>query len=269
MFAAYLHTLRESINRRMALVLIGMGILMAVILILVFKVMVLPNGQSVLFLGHHMLGPADLAVPAAMVQEVQITGGLWLFLAIFASTPLLVSMMEKGWVELTLTKGVARWRVLMGAYFGGLTLYAATLAVATIPPAVWLWFKTGVGFKELIVAILIQVFAFAALMSLAALACMTRTGAAIPIMLAILVDILSPVLAFRERGLFQVITSDFWRGIITWIYRILPKDVEIVGAAQNYIMNHKIGPWWPFWTTGVFIVAALGLTIWLLHRKSL
>jgi ABC-type transport system involved in multi-copper enzyme maturation permease subunit len=269
MFAAYLHTMRESINRRMALVLIGMGILMAVILILLFSVRPLANGQSMIFLGHHMLGPAELAVPAAMVQVVQITGGLWLFLAIFASTPLIVSMMEKGWVELTLTKGVSRWQVLLGAYFGGLTLYAATLAVATIPPAVWLWFKTGVGFQSLIVAILLQVFAFAALMALAALACMSRTGAALPIMLAVLVDILSPVLAFREHGLFQVITSDFWRGVINWIYRILPKDVEIVGAAQNYIQYHKLGPWWPFWSTGVFIVVTLGLTMWLLHRKSL
>ncbi|MFZ0820955.1 MAG: hypothetical protein WAM91_12860 [Candidatus Acidiferrales bacterium] len=269
MFAAYLHTVRESINRRMALVLIGMGILMAVILILVFKVVTLPNGQTVILLGRHMLGPAEFAVPAAMVQEVQITGGLWLFLAIFGSTPLIVSMMEKGWVELTLTKGVARWRVLLGAYFGGLTLYAATLTVATIPPAVWLYFKTGVGFQSLIVAILIQVFAFGALLSVVALACMTRTGAAVPIMLAVLVDILSPVLATREHGLFQVITSDFWRGLISWIYRVLPKDFEIVGAAQNYIQFHKLGPWWPFWSTGVFTLVTLGLTMWLLHRKSL
>ncbi len=269
MLAVYLHTIREAIHRRMALVLIGMAILMAVILMLLITIKPLSDGQSMVFLGQRMLGPAELAVPAAMVAEVQITGGLWLFLAIFASTPLLVSMMEKGWVELTLTKGVSRWQALLGAYFGGLTLYAATLAVATLPPAVWLWLKTGIGFSSLIVAILIQVFGFGALMALAALACMSRTGAALPIMLAVLVDILSPVLATRERGLFSLITSDWARGLITWVYRILPKDIEIVNAAQNYIMFHKLGPWWPFWSTGVFLVVTLGLAALLLHRKSL
>ncbi len=269
MFAAYLNTLRESVNRRMALVLIGMGVLMAVILMVLLTIKPLPNGQSMILLGHRMLGPAEIAVPAAMVAEVQITGGLWLFLAIFASTPLLVSMMEKGWVELTLTKGVSRWQVLLGAYFGGLSLYAATLAVATIPPAVWLYFKTGVGFTSIIVAILVQVYAFGALLALVALACMTRTGSAVPIMLAIVVDILSPVLASRERGLFELITSDFWRGLINWVYRILPKDFEIVSAAQTYIQFHKLGPWWPFWSTGIFTLVILAVTIWVLHRKSL
>jgi len=269
MLAAYIHTLRESVNRRMALVLIGMAILMAVLLMFLISVKPLPNGQSMILLGHKFLGPAELAVPAAMSAEVQITGGLWIFLAIFASAPLLVSMMEKGWVELTLTKGVSRWKILMGAYFGGLTLYAATLAAATLPPAIWLWLKTGIGFQSLMVSILLQVFGFAALLALVALACMTRTGAALPIMLAVLVDILSPVLANRDRGLFQVIGSDFWRGVINWTYRILPKNFEIVGAAESYIQFHSLGPSWPYWSTGVFTVVTLGLAAWLLHRKSL
>jgi ABC-type transport system involved in multi-copper enzyme maturation permease subunit len=253
----------------MALVLIGMALLFALLLFYLISIKPLPNGQSMIFLGHRMLGPAQLAVPAAMVAEVQITGGLWLLLAIFASAPLLVSTMEKGWVELTFTKGVSRWKVLLGAYFGGLTLYAATLAVATLPTAIWLWAKTGVGFRSLLVSILIQVFGFAALMALAALSCMPRSGAALPIMLPVLVWILCPFLASREQGFFTIITSTWARAIITWLYNILPKCTEIVGASERYIQFHSLGPWFPFWSTGIFIVATLGLTMYLLHRKSL
>lgn len=269
MLAAYLHSLREAVNRRMALVLIGFAILTAFLITRIIVLKPLNDGTTMVFLGRGMLGPASLAVPAVQSNEVRMTGGLWLFLSIFASTPLLVSMLEKGWVELSLTKGVARWQVLLGTYCGGLTLYAATLSVATLPTAIYLFVKTGVGFRGLLVAILLQTFAFASLLALAALAALTQTGTALPIIFSVLVDFLSPFLANRARTFFLLLTSDWSRGLVEWAYRILPKNSEIVSASENYIAHQSFGPAWPFWTTGVFIVCVLGLTIYLLHRKSL
>ena len=270
MFAAYMHSVREAVNKRMALVLIGMAVFFAVLFYFIVKVApVEPKDMSMVFLGKRALGPASLAVPSVMSAEVSITGGLWLFLAIFASVPLLVSALEKGWVELTLTKGVARWKVLLGCYLSGLTLYVVTLLVAMMPTAIWLWMKTGVGCKTLLVAILIETLGFASLMSLAVFASLTRTGASLPIMLAIFVDILSPVLANREQGIFTIVTSNWGRGILNWAYRILPKSSELVNAATGYIQFGSIKNWFPFWTTGVFTVVVLGISMWMLHRKNL
>jgi ABC-type transport system involved in multi-copper enzyme maturation permease subunit len=270
MFAAYMHSLRETINKRMALVLIGMALLFAVLFYFIISVTPLePRDMSMVFLGKRTLGPASMAVPAAMSAEISITGGLWLFLAIFASVPLLISALEKGWVELTLTKGVARWKVLMGAYFSGLTLYVATLLVAMVPTALWLWMKTGIGCKTLLVAILIEALGFASLMSLAVLASLTRTGASLPIMLAIFVDILSPVLSGREQGLFQIVTSNWGRATLNWTYKILPKPFDLVTAANNYIQYDSLKNWFPFWTTGLFTVVVLGISMWMLSRKNL
>jgi hypothetical protein len=269
MFAAYMHSVRESINKRMALVLIGMAVLFATILYLLINIAPLKDGSSMIFIGRHMLGPASLAVPAAQAQEVEITGSLWLLLSIFASVPLVVSALEKGWVELTLTKGVARWKVLLGCYFSGLTLYVATLCVAMLPIATWLWIKTGVGFKALLVAILMETLGFASLMALATWASLTRTGAALPIMLAVFMYLFTPVLANRQQLLFPLITSAWGQGIFNWAYRILPKPSEIMGAARGYIQFGSISNWFPFWTTGIFIVAMMGITMWMLHRKNL
>jgi hypothetical protein len=269
MIASYLHSVREAIHRRMALVLIGMAILVAYLIFHIITLKPMPNGDPMLFMGRLALGPASLAVPAVLAQEVKITGGLWLFLAIFASTPLLVAALEKGWVELTLTKGVPRWRVFLGAYFGGLTLYAVTLGMATLPTAIWLWAKTGVGILPLVIAIGLQVFGFAALMALAAFVCTTRTGVALPIIVAVIIDFFSPLLANRDRTFFLFFTSDWTRGIINWVYRILPKNSEIVSVSESYLQYHKLGASWPFWSTGVFIVVTLALTMWVLHRKSL
>jgi hypothetical protein len=271
MFASYLHTLRESVHRRMALVLIGMAFLVAILIIHYVPMTRSADGESWQSVGLFRSGKAQPVVLSALATEVRMTGGLWLFLAIFASVPLLISTLEKGWVELTFTKGVPRWRVLLGSYLGGLTLYGATLCVAILPPALWWGVKTGAGIKPLWGAILLQVLAFGALLALASLASLTRTGVAIPIMLAVLVDILSPFLANREQTFFLLIASDWGRGLVTWVYRILPKNFELVTMCQDYIhfnMNKPL-PLWPIWSTGAFTVATLGLTIWLLHRKSL
>jgi hypothetical protein len=269
MFAAYIHSVRESINKRMALVLVGLGILFAVILFLFITIRPLPDGTSMIFLGPHMLGPATLAVPAAQSEEVKTTGTLWLFLAIFAAVPLLVSALEKGWVELTLTKGVARWKILLGCYFSGLTLYAATLCVAMLPTAFYLWAKTGVGVKPLLIGILIETFGFASLMSLATFASLTRTGASLPIMIAVFMDILAPVLSNRKQILFSLITSSRWQAVFDWAYKILPKPSEVMSASTSYIQLGSIGGWYPIWTTGIFTVVILGITMVLLQRKNL
>jgi hypothetical protein len=269
MFAAYIHSVRESINKRMALVLIGLALLFAVVLFLKTSIAPLqPRSLSIVSLGG-ITGPASLAAPSLMAREVQITGGLWLLLAIFASVPLLVSMLEKGWVELTLTKGVARWRILLGCYFSGLTLYAATLAVAMLPTAVWIWLKTGVDCKPLLLAILIETLGFASLMAIASFATLTRTGAAIPVMLAVVVYILNPFLANRKEMLFPFVTSNWARFLLDWAYRILPKSSELVGAAMDYLRSDGVHSWFPFWTTGLFVVVTMGATMWMLHRKSL
>jgi hypothetical protein len=269
MFAAYIHSVREAINKRMALVLIGLAVLFAVLLYLIINIKPLSDGTSMIFIGRHMLGPASLAVPAAQVQEVQITGTLWMLLSIFAAVPLIVAALEKGWVELTLTKGVARWKVLLGCYFSGLTLYMATLCVAMLPIAIWLWIKTGVGFKGLLIGILIETFAFASLMALATWASLSRTGTALPIMLAVFMYIFTPILANRKEMLFQLVTSSWGQGVFNWLYRILPKPTEIMGSATNYIQFGSIKDWFPFWSTGVFIVVVMGTTMWMLHRKNL
>jgi len=269
MFAAYMHSIREAVNKRMALVLIGLAVLFALILFFFITIRTVPTGESVIFLGPHPLGPAAIAVPAAQSEEVKVTGTLWLFLAIFAAVPLLVSALEKGWVELTLTKGVARWKILLGCYFSGLTLYAATLCVAMLPTAIYLWAKTGVGIKPLLIGILIETFGFASLMSLAAFASLARTGAALPIMIAVFVDILAPFLANRQQTFFALITSDTWRGVFNWVYKILPKPSELMNASTRFIQYGSTGGWFPFWTTGIFVVVLLGMTMWLLERKSL
>ena len=150
MFAAYMHSVREAVNKRMALVLIGMAVFFAVLFYFISQ-----HGAGAArrhvdgFLGEHALGPASLAVPSAMSAGSFDHGRTMVVPGNFRVGAVDGFSVEKGWVELTLTKGVARWKVLIGCYLSGLTLYVATLLVAMMPTAIWLWMKTGVGCKGL------------------------------------------------------------------------------------------------------------------------
>jgi ABC-type transport system involved in multi-copper enzyme maturation permease subunit len=268
MLAAYLFSLRDAFNRRMALVLIGLSVVLTIVFIWITKVKYLPG--PVIFLGPRLFWAADRGVPSVLsIVMVAISGVLWTLLGILAAAPVLSSTLDKGWVELTLSKGTSRWQILLGSYFAGVTMYFTAIVVAIVPVAVELWWRTKVSSWPLGVSILLQTFSFAALLALAAFATLPRLGAVLPILLAMAVYIVSAILAQRERLLYQFITSNVWHLVLDWLYRILPKTSEISGMAASHIQGQGITSWWPIWSTGIFLVVILSLTAWLLHRKSL
>jgi len=268
MIAAYLNSLSESVNRRMGLVLLGLSAVVAVVFNWIVKLVPLKDGITMIMFGSKMLGPDKLAAPALFKTEMQFTGGLWLLLGVFAAAPLLASTLDKGWTELTLSKGTSRWQILMGRYFGGITLYFLALLITTMPLALRIWLKTGAQPAPLLMAAVIQTLGFGALMAVAALATLTQTGVAVPIMVAVVVQVASPFLAQRQQTFYQLFSSQAIRGIFDWMYRILPKCYELSDLSTYYIDNGNIANWWPVWSTAAFLVGVMGLTMWLLHRKS-
>lgn len=268
MFATYLNSLRESVNRRVALVLFGVAILVALAFNLVVHLRTLAGGATTIAIGTQTPAPSAIAVPAVLESELHATGSLWLLLAIFAAAPLLTATVEKGWLELLFSKGTSRWRIFLGRFLGGLTLYAVTLVLATWPVAARLWWKTGIGTWQISVALLIQTFSFAALLSVAALVTLPQKGVALPVVASAAILLLAPTLAKRQETYYQIFSSHFARGVVDWAYRILPKCSELEDLCASFIQSGKITSWWPVWSTGVFTLAMVGLTLWLLHRKS-
>ena len=268
MWATYVNSLQESMSRRVALVLFGVALLVAAGFNWIVHVRSQASGAFTIAVGTQPPAPAAIAVPAVLESELDATGSLWLLLSIFAATPLLAATLEKGWLELLFSKGTARWRIFTGRLLGGLTLYLVTFALVAVPVAGRLWWRTGIGTWQIGIALLIQTFSFAALLSVAALVTLPQKGVALPIIAAVAVWVLSPSLAKRQETYYQLFSSHFARGIVDWAYRILPKCSELEGLCAAFIQTGRIASWWPLWSTGVFTLAVFGVTLWLLQRKS-
>jgi hypothetical protein len=268
MFATYLNSLHESMGRRVALVLLGVAVLVAIGFGAIVHVRSMPDGRVALAVGSQSPAPPGIAVPSVLESQLRATGSLWLLLAIFAAAPLLAATLEKGWLELTFSKGTARWRIFLGRFLGGLTLYSLTFVIATFPLAAWLWWRTGVATWQIGVALLIQTFSFAALLAVAALVTLPQKGVALPIIASVAVSVLSPSLAMRREIYYRLFSSHAARGIVDWVYRVLPKCSELEDMCVSLIRSGTIASWWPLWSTAVFTLAAIGLTLWLVERKS-
>jgi len=268
MFATYMNSLCESMSRRVALVLFGVAILVAIAFNAVMHVRTAGDGAKMIFVGMQPPMPPAIGVPSVLESELRATGSLWLLLALFAATPLLTATLEKGWLELTFSKGTARWRIFLGRYLASLTLYSATFVLATLPVALRLWWTTGIGTWRMGMALLIQTFSFAALLAVAALVTLPQKGVALPLIGSVAIWVLSPSLALRQETFYRIFSSHVVRGIVDWAYRILPKCSELEDLCVSYIQRGTIASSWPVWSTGVFTLAVLGTTLWALERKS-
>ncbi|HEX4004209.1 MAG TPA: hypothetical protein VHX36_16275 [Candidatus Acidoferrales bacterium] len=268
MLASYLNALQESMGRRVALVLLGVAALVALGFSAIVHVRPTPGGGVALLVGSQPAMPAAIGVPSVLDSQLRATGSLWLLLAVFAAAPLLTATLERGWLELTFSKGTARWRIFCGRFLGGLTLYSLAFAIATFPLAAWLWWRTGIPTWQIGVALLIQTFSFMALLSVAALVTLPQKGVALPIIASVALWILSPSLAMRQETYYRLFSSHVARGIVDWFYRLLPKCSELEDICMSLIHGGGIASWWPVWSTGVFTLVTIGLTLWLLERKS-
>ena len=268
MWPTYLNSLRESMSRRVALVLFGVAILVALAFNAVVHVRTTAAGAAAIAIGTQSPAPAMVAVPEVLESELHAAGSLWLLLAVFGAAPLLTATLEKGWLELLFSKGTARWRIFTGRFLGGLTLYALTFALATWPVATRLWWRTGVTTWKISLALLIETFSFAALLSVAALTVLPQKGVALPIVASVAVWVLSPSLAKRQESYYQLFSSHFTREIVDWAYRILPKCSELEDLCVSLLHSGKIESWWPVWSTALFTLTVFCLTLRLLHRKS-
>lgn len=261
------HTLLESIHRKIGLVLLGIAALVPLAVLSLFRFETLADGSLQAVLIHERLGPAAEFVPAALGTLLQLTSGLLLFLVMFAAAPMLTTYMERGWVDLLVSKGVERWKMLLGRYGGGLGLFLVAILLMNGGVALYFWARTGYAPGRFVVSLGLLTLSFAALLALMAVMAMLQASTAILIVVGFMQLILSSLLANREQ-LYRVISAGWAQWIIEWLYRLLPKNSELHSEAASYLQNGSMESWWAAGTTLAFVGAALGLAYWLFHRKS-
>jgi len=193
---------------------------------------------------------------------------LGLLLAIFSSSSFIPVMLEKGNIDLLLSKPISRSQLLLGKYFGGILV--VFLNITVLIAGIWLilLLKFSIASFSLLFAIITITFSFAVLYSIIVFSGILSGNSILGMMLSYLIFlIISPILASRNIW-FQLFESDIVKKVISFFYYILPKTSEINSMTNTLVLNKPITDYQPVYSSFIFLVLMIALSIYIFEKKD-
>ncbi len=196
------------------------------------------------------------------------------FLSVFATAHLVPRLVEKGTVDLWLSRPIGRVPLLLSRYLGGLLLSAAN--VAYLFGAIWLivvW-KTKVVHPRFLLAGAIVLFAVAVLLAFSFLVGVATSSTAVSIMGTYALFFLSAILVAHGK-LAALVDANWKANVIHGLYWAFPKLAELGQAVVALVAGPSghghLNPPPPlalYGTSALFALACLALASLLFRRKD-
>lgn len=263
-------TLKEAMARKVFLFFIGISLLAIIITGLIFSVV---DAQSIIAGIENKTGNDFLVRNIVSTLEIMIISplaGLGLLLAIFSSSSFVPNMLEKGNIDLLLSKPVSRQQLLWGKYLGGLVVVLLNIGFLVI--GIWLIIAIKFSFWDptFLWVILIVTFAFAVLYSLIVLCGILTKGSMLGMMLAYFIFlILSPVLTLAKNRADIFFKNDAVRHIVEGIYYFIPKTSELMGSIIGDLATGKgIADFQPLISSFIFLILMMILSMAAFRKKD-
>jgi len=195
---------------------------------------------------------------------------LGLLLAIFSSASFIPVMLEKGNIDLLLSKPISRAQLLLGKYIG--VVLFIFLNIFFFVFGVWLIISIKFGYWDasfLTLAFVIT-FAFAVLYALILLFGVITKNSILGMMIAYLIFvIISPLLLLYKEKLNEFVTSEIVDTILDGFYFIVPQTSELMGRMMiDLAMGRGITDFQPIITSLLFLIFILGFSVSLFRRKD-
>jgi ABC-type transport system involved in multi-copper enzyme maturation permease subunit len=259
------YTLREAMARKVFIFFLVISALVLIITALIFGL------SSNVSLGAGG-GPSPFGNPITMVEMMIVSplASLCLLLAIFSSASFIPVMLEKGNIDLLLSKPVSRDQLLWGKYLGGILVVLLNIAFLIL--GVWLIISIKFSFWDFyfLSIILTITFTFAVLYALIVLLGVITKGSTLGMMVAYFVFIiLSPLLFTAKDKLNMFIENKFLKQVIEAAYYIIPKTSELMGKVTVNLASGKgIEDYQPILTSLAFLILTMGITISIFRKKD-
>jgi len=190
-----------------------------------------------------------------------------MFLAVFASSGLIPSVLEAGRIELLLSKPVRRVHILLGRYIGNVLVVGLNISYLVF--GVWsiLGWKTGLWPKAFLLTIVFTLFIFSVLLAVVVLVGVLFESPALATMITVALMIISPVLAQKntmERLLSSEWSRDIWRGL----YWTLPKVYDVGRMTLDYVFDRTVENYSPLWSSAAFAAVVLAAAVIIFSRRD-
>ncbi len=227
--ALIVHTFRELFAKTILYILLGISTLVIAVMLLGLSASESDGMVSVLVFGGTMGPPmpVDKFAEIVMMLQTALANGLYagiVLFGVFATASVIPDMLEKGTVDLYLSKPISRTELLLGKYLGAIAVMFAN-ALYFIG-ALWLivGIKLGVWNVYFLLSALTLTFIFLCLYSIVVfLGVWTRNTAVTIIGAFFYLFVVGPLLQSREQTLFLLSQNELYHKIINGMYYLLPQ----------------------------------------------
>jgi ABC-type transport system involved in multi-copper enzyme maturation permease subunit len=211
--------------------------------------------------------PVDTMVTGIQTGMAGFLFGVGLFLSIFATANLVPVMLEKGYVDLLLSKPLSRPALFLGRYLGALAVVLINLFYLVGGVWVLLGWKTGVWKMGLPAAGLIIVLTYAVILGFMMLVGVLTRSSSITIMLSYFLFPLAGLLAVRDN-VTVMLTSKTAVAVIDGLYHVLPKIAGLAEIMGKLAMGKPVDSLAPIGSSVLFGAACLALGAFVFSRRD-
>jgi ABC-type transport system involved in multi-copper enzyme maturation permease subunit len=202
------------------------------------------------------------------IEQVVAGAAYWLgtLLGLFATIPLLVGMLERGHVDLLLSKPISRTRLLCGHILGvwlavlvlGLYLFGMIWLVLSI--------KTGVWNPSFLASVMVVVCMYAAVYSAAVLVAVATQSTSLSLITTYGLVFISLIFFGKDELVPQI--NPPWRQVFLGFYHVLPNFAEVTRLAAQLTAAETVTSWYPFISSLLFGLVLYGIALVHFSRRD-
>ena len=262
-------TLREALARKVFIFFIAVSALFLIGLGFAFSLM--DSSQILTTINpsndQFILGQAIGLLEVTIITPLSL---LCLLLAIFSTSSFVPNMLEKGNIDLLLSKPISRLQLITGKYLGSIIFIFINIGLLIL--GVWLMisFKFSYWDASFLWSIVIITFTYAVLYSIILLFGIVTKSSIFGMMIAYFIYlILSPALLFVKANVERFSISEFFKEILKGLYYLVPKTQELMTIMLIDISTGKsVVNFQPVISSSLFLLFIFGCSVFLFTRKD-
>lgn len=235
--AMFFFTIREAILRGTLIFYFAIGNL--IIAFFAYAIRLSPEeGNTILFLGKPMFPGEFMGIDPVdffLIQLQRSSASAVLLFGVFAVAGLIPAMLEKGTIELYLSKPLSRATLLLSRAFGA----SAGVAANLIYFAIGIWLVFGINLEiwhwNFLLSVLIVCVAFLFFFSVVALTGIITKSGGFSIMFAFVYIFFCGALQTREAGLYHLWNNVVYQRALDALYYGTPQISDMLNQASRII----------------------------------
>jgi ABC-type transport system involved in multi-copper enzyme maturation permease subunit len=208
-------------------------------------------------------------IKAAIIAPVTIAY-MWILslLGILGTAGLFPRMLERGRAEYYLSKPISRGSLYFNKMFGIFMAYFGVISLSLIVVYATLTLVHGsFSLRLLLTTIATGGVVFYIYLTIAICAGIIAGSHAIAIMTAFIIGVAQWALSGRQV-IKQLVDSSLFSGILDGFYYIIPKTGEILDIGRDFALERPVQSWMPLWSSLLFSLVVILVTIWIFNRKN-